>query len=250
MIEKEKEIWKDIPGYEGYYQASNLGRVRSLDRTVTFSNGYDRFYKGGVMNGSVNKGYRQYSLNINGVNRTFQCSQLVAMAFLGHVPNGYDSVVDHINGITDDDRLENLRIVTQRENSSTCFRSDKKSLSSKYVGVSFFKKQEKWAAQIYYKDKNVVLGYFKTELEASNAYQLALSKVKDGSFNHNDYKPKWTSEYKGVFFHKASNKWRAQITINGKRKHIGSFHTELEAHNAYQKALKQKQDGVALFNFV
>ena len=41
-----KEIWKHIPNYEGYYQASNLGMVRSLDRTVITSNGQKKFYKG------------------------------------------------------------------------------------------------------------------------------------------------------------------------------------------------------------
>ena len=239
MAQNTKEIWKDVPGYEGYYKVSNMGIVTSVDRWIIMKNNEKRFFKGRVV-GINNKGYNKVNLCKIGQSRSFYVSQVVAMAFLGHIPNGYDFVVDHINGITDDDRLENLRIVTQRENTSICFRSDKKSLSSKYVGVSFFKKIEKWAAQIYYKDKNVILGYFKTELEASNAYQLALSKVKDGSFNHNDYKPKWTSEYKGVFFHKASNKWRAQITINGKRKHLGSFHTEIEAHHAYQNALKTK----------
>lgn len=43
--EKTKEIWKDVPGYEGYYQASNLGKVRSLDRTIIDKNGYSKFYK-------------------------------------------------------------------------------------------------------------------------------------------------------------------------------------------------------------
>ena len=61
--EKTKEIWKDVPGYEGYYQASNLGRVRSLDRTIIDKNGCSKFYKKKVIVGSYNKGgYRQTSL--------------------------------------------------------------------------------------------------------------------------------------------------------------------------------------------
>ena len=48
MTEK-KEIWKDVPGYENYYQASNLGRVRSLDRTITNNNGVKKVYKGKVL---------------------------------------------------------------------------------------------------------------------------------------------------------------------------------------------------------
>lgn len=242
----EKEIWKDVPGYEGYYQASNLGRVRSLDRIITYSNGYDRFYKGGVMNGSVNNGYRQTALHINGIRRNFKFSQLVAMAFLNHEPNGMKMVVDHINGVRSDDRVENLRIVTNRANLSTCFRSDRDSLSSEYVGVNWDKKPSKWRALIEYKGVSVHLGYYNTEIEASKAYQLALSKIEDGSFNADDYKPNHTSKHRGVHFNKAMNKWRAQIMINGKRKHLGYFKTELEAHNACQKALKQKHYVIAL----
>ena len=241
-----REVWKDIPNYEGYYQVSDIGRVRSLDRTVIYKNGRECFYKGRIIKGIVSNGYRQTTLKKNNIGRTFKFSQLVTMAFLGHEPNGVDFVIDHINGDRSDDRVENLRIVTQRENSSTCFRSDRDSLSSEYVGVNWDKTVSKWRSQIQSKGVQTYLGYYNTDIEASNAYQEALSKVKDGSFNHNDYKPKWTSEHKGVSFHKATNKWVAQITINGKRKHIGLFKTELEAHNAYRKALKQKKDGSTL----
>lgn len=232
-----KELWEDIPNYEGYYQASSLGRVRSLDRTVIYKNGREQFYKGRITKGSVNNGYRQTKLRGDGIGRTFMFSQLVAMTFLGHEPNGHDLVVDHINGDKSDDRVENLRIVTHRANTSTCFRSDRGSFSSEYVGVNWSKKASKWLALIYHDGVHTHLGCYNTEIEASKAYQLALSKIKDGSFNHNDYKPKLTSEYKGVYFHKAANKWHAKITINGKRKYLGLFKTELEAHNAYQKAL-------------
>ena len=238
MSEKEVEIWKDIPEYEGYYQASNLGRIRSLDRTVVFSDGRKRFCKGRVMKGGVNKGYRLTTLCINGIGRSFMFSQLVAMTFLGHEPNGQTLVVDHINGDKSDNRVENLRIVTQRANISSCFRSNKDSFSSECAGIYWNEEKSKWQSQIQHKGVKTYLGLYNTEVEASNAYQSALSKIKDGSFNPNDYKPKWTSEYKGVSFYKRYNKWQARIRINGKQKHIGLFKTELEAHNAYQNTLK------------
>ncbi len=178
----EKEIWKDIPGYEGYYQASNLGRVRSLDRTVTFSNGYDRFYKGRIIKGNINEGgYRQTALGVNGIGRNFKFSQIIAMTFLGHEPNGHDLVVDHINGDKSDDRVENLRIVSHRANLSTCFRSDRETLSSKYLGICFHNRDKKWQAQITINGKQKYLGSFKTEIEAHNAYQKALKQKQDGS---------------------------------------------------------------------
>ena len=236
-----KEVWGDIPGYEGYYQASSFGRVRSLDRIVTFSNGYDRFYKGRLMKGSVNNGYRLTTLKKNNIGRTFKFSQLVSMAFLGHEPNGNTLVVDHKNGDRADDRLDNLRLVTNRANISTCFRSDEGSFSSGYAGVYWNKRVSKWQALIQYNGARIYLGLYNTEIEASIAYQSALSKIEDGSFNPDDYKPEWTSKYKGVSFNKPSNKWQARITINGKQKHIGLFKTELEAHQACQSKLKELQ---------
>lgn len=234
-----KEEWRDVPNYEGYYQVSDLGRVRSLDRVITYSNGQKRFYKGRIIKGSVNKGYRRTALNIDGVGREFKFSQLVAMAFLGHEPKGHTLVVDHINGDKLDDRVENLRIVTQRANATTCFRSDRDSFTSEYVGVYWDKKMTKWQSQIQHKGVRVHLGFYNTEIEASIAYQAALSKIKDGSFNTDDYKPKLTSKYKGVSFKKASNKWVARITINGKQEYLGCFSTELEAYQSYLKATKE-----------
>ncbi|HHX63157.1 MAG TPA: hypothetical protein GX707_20965 [Epulopiscium sp.] len=238
MSKKEVEIWKDIPEYEGCYQASNLGRIRSLDRIVVDSRGGERFYRGGVMNGSVNKGYRQTTLRINGIGRNFMFSQIIAMTFLGHKPDGHTLVVDHINGDRSDNRVSNLRIVTNRANTTICFRSNEESFSSEYAGVNWHENVSKWRSQIQHRGVKTHLGYYDTELEASNAYQSALSKIKDGSFSPSDYKPKCTSKYKGVYFNKSSNKWQAHIRINGKNKYLGLFKTELLAHNAYQNALK------------
>lgn len=235
----QKEIWKDVPNFEGYYQASNLGRVRSLDRIVVDSRGGERFYKGRVLAGYINKttGYRQASLNINGERITLRASQIVAITYLGHKPDGFNKVIDHINGNKLDDRVENLQIVTHRENSTTCFRKDRKNLSSKYVGVSWNKRDKKWQAHIKYEGELIYLGLFNTELEASENYQKSLSEINNGVFNPEEYKPNFASKYKGVYFHKASNRWTSQVRVNGKQKYLGKFKTELEAHHAYQKAL-------------
>lgn len=237
--EKTKEIWKDVPGYEGYYQASNLGKVRSLDRTIIDKNGCSKFYKKKVIVGSYNKGgYRQTSLNKNGVSTPLKFSQIIAMTFLSHVPDGGHHVLDHINGNKTDDRVANLRVITQRENCSIGYRSDKESLRSRYVGVGFVENTKRWVAQIYHKNVATRIGCFKKEIDASNAYKEALSKIKDGTFNPNDYKPKFASKYKGVYYSKKNDRWFAQIRINKKTKAIGTFKTEIEAHEAYQNKLK------------
>lgn len=242
MNKAEIEIWEDIPNYEGYYQVSNLGRVRSLDRIVITKDKREYFYNGFIIKGTVSNGYRQTNLRkgSGSIGKTFKFSQLVAMAFLNHEPNGHALVVDHINGDRSDDKVENLRVVTHRANSTTCFRSNEESFSSGYIGVCWSKKSSKWESKIKYNDVYIYLGCHDTELEASSAYQSALSKINEGSFNPDDYKPKLTSKYKGVCFYKKTNKWKAQISINGKRKHLGYYPTELEAHKARLKA-EEKQ---------
>jgi hypothetical protein len=238
MIDKENEIWKDVPGYEGYYKVSNLGRVRGLDRVITCKSGASKLLKGKMLNPTMSNGYKQVSLAMKGRRRTFKISQLVAMAFLGHKPDGFKLVVDHINGNRLDNRVENLRIVTNRANASTCFRANNGTFSSEYLGAHWHINSLKWNSSIYYEGIYVYLGSFDNEADASNAYQEALSKIKNGSFNPNDYKPKFSSKYKGVNLDKRVNKWMARITIKGSRKYLGLFKTEEEAYEAQQKALK------------
>ena len=240
MIEK-KEIWKDVPGVEGVYQASNMGRVRSLDRTVVYKDGRERFYKGIVIEGSVHKGYRKIKLSVNGKCKVFNTSQIIAMTFLDHTPDGHTKVIDHKNGDRSDDRVENLRIVTNRENlSNVCFRKDSKTLSSRFTGVSWHKRAEKYRSSIQYEGELIFLGFYDNELEASKSYQKALSEINNGVFNPDGYKPSFTSKHKGVYFNKQSNKWMSRVRVNGKQKYLGIFKTELEAHHAYQKALKER----------
>ena len=91
--------------------------------------------------------------------------------FLNHKPNK-EFVVDHINNIKLDNRLENLQLITQRENSS----KDRKG-TSVYRGVSWAKQNKKWIAQITINKKKINLGYFTIELNASKAYNLALINI-------------------------------------------------------------------------
>ena len=158
-----QEIWKDIPNYEGMYQVSNLGRVKSLKRSK------EVVLK--LMDDT--KGYLCLSLYKDGVKRTRKVHRLVAEAFLGHKPNGMELVVDHIDHNTKNNKVSNLRIVTQRQNSSHL----KKKGSSKYTGVYLFKRTGRWAAKIQVNRCEVHLGYFKTEHQAHLAYQKALKEL-------------------------------------------------------------------------
>jgi hypothetical protein len=101
--------------------------------------------------------------------------QLVAMAFLNHTPCGMNLVVDHINSNKLDNRVENLQLITQRENSS----KDIKNKTSKYTGVSWCKHRGKWLSQIYLNKKTYNLGRFNCELSAHLAYINKLKQIKN-----------------------------------------------------------------------
>lgn len=170
------EIWKDIPGYEGYYQVSNLGRVKSLNRTVFIRENVKGVKRERIMKTPVNsQGYPLVRLTKNGIPKPFKVHRLVAIVFLNHTPCGMNKVVDHIDGNTKNNHLDNLRIVTQRENAS------KKHLksTSQYTGVYWYKKIGKWHSQISKGKKKKHLGYFDCEIQAHKAYQKALSNINN-----------------------------------------------------------------------
>ena len=162
----EKEIWKDIPGYEGLYQVSSEGRVKSLKRKGV---GQDRILKPSD-NG---RGYYQSCLVKDKKIKTIQVHQLVAMAFLGHTICGMKVVVDHIDNNKSNNNLNNLQLISCRENLS----KDKKGGSSKYVGVTWHKPRNKWRSMIRINGKNKHLGLFTNELDARDAYQEALKNL-------------------------------------------------------------------------
>ena len=113
----ENEIWKDIPGYEGYYQVSNFGLIRSCDRLVVAANGRTRFIKGKMIRSSYNnKGYLITHLCKNGVIQGKCVHHFVALVFLGARPKGMD--IDHINEDKTDNRACNLRYMSHHDNAS------------------------------------------------------------------------------------------------------------------------------------
>ena len=171
------EEWKDVIGYEGFYQVSNMGRVKSLERIVKHSIGGDKLVNERILKPGVVNGYYQVSLSKNGNHKICKIHQLVVVSFLNHIPNGHTIVIDHVDGNKLNNKLTNLHLVTNRENSTTCFRKDKDKHSSQYVGVNWHKSCNKWKSQIQINGKRKHLGLFNTELEASNAYQNKLKEI-------------------------------------------------------------------------
>lgn len=98
------ETWKEIKGYEGYYEVSDEGRVRSLDRIATDG----RRLKGKILEGSIDSyGYKVVGLSKGGKATQHKIHQLVLGAFSDNPNNLPD--VDHINAVKTDNRLVNLR---------------------------------------------------------------------------------------------------------------------------------------------
>ena len=118
-----EEVWKDVVGYEGMYQVSNLGRIRSLDRFVNSSviNIGKKKTKGRILKQCICHGYLVVSLGKNG--KTQRVHRLVANEFIPNPEN--KPHIDHINTIRTDNRVENLRWVTAKENSNNPISKEK-----------------------------------------------------------------------------------------------------------------------------
>ncbi len=112
----DEEIWMPIPDYEGLYEASSLGRIRVLDRTVPQLRPYGRvtFVKRGLVlkQKRSKSGYMNVGLSKGGRQRTYRVHRLVMAAFHGKS----ELQVNHKNEIRDDNRLVNLEYLSSSEN--------------------------------------------------------------------------------------------------------------------------------------
>lgn len=149
------EEYRFIPNTNNEYMVSNLGNVKSLKQGRNL-----------VMKTPKNKeGYCFVNLRINGKSKVQTVHKLVAMAFLGHIPNGITNVVDHIDGNKSNNNLENLRVISNKENTTRYRR-----------GYYFCKQKSKWHVRTLHNGKIMHIGFYKCELDAREAYLNALKK--------------------------------------------------------------------------
>lgn len=113
-INIEEEVWKEIPGYEGYYEVSSHGKVRSCTRTLWNGKGYHKVLGAKKALRKKKNGYFDLDLTKNGIITKFLIHRLVAMVFL---PNPYNRpVVNHLDGDPSNNCLSNLEWATYSEN--------------------------------------------------------------------------------------------------------------------------------------
>lgn len=147
------EIWQPIPEFDGY-EASNLGRIRSLKQKNIR-----------VLSVNLNQlGYHRVKVSLNGVEKQFCVHKLVAYAYLPN-PNNYTEV-DHLDKNKSNNTLSNLKWVSRSENLLN--RNKIKNTQSKYKGVSLF--QNKYRVRAYLNKKCFNIGLFDDEIEAATAY--------------------------------------------------------------------------------
>ena len=119
-----KECWKPVvlldtgESYEGLYEVSNMGRVRSLDRWINNSYGSKQFIKGKILKTRLNRGYETIDLHKDGNKKTISVHRLVAFAFVDGYFEG--AIVDHIIPIANGGKniYVNLHWVTHSENNN------------------------------------------------------------------------------------------------------------------------------------
>jgi hypothetical protein len=160
---EQKEIFKDIPGFEGKYQASTHGRIfnKNRDEFATLKSRRTEYF----------------DVKLNGIN--YSVSRIVATTFLKLDINNKKILVDHINKIRTDNNLSNLRLVNVLQNSMNVDKSKSKQYTSKYKGISYCttrNSKNKWKASFRFEKENYTK-YFDDEKRAVEYYNKEIVRV-------------------------------------------------------------------------
>lgn len=159
------ETWETITEFN-QYEVSNYGNIRHV------------LNKKNLILQKDKKGYLRIKFynKKSKAKKTIRVHILVAKYFLKHdTDKSLKLVIDHIDNNKSNNHFSNLQIITNRENCS----KDKPNKTSKYVGVSYDKFRNKWAAEIRENKKRHKLGRFNNEYDAHIAYQNKLKEIQN-----------------------------------------------------------------------
>lgn len=173
-----QEEWKDVSSYKGFYQVSDLGRAKSLQRIVLRKNGAPFTVRETILKQwKCNKGYLFVTLWDKGEHLNIAISKLIWICFNNVTLNGSKFVVDHKNNSQRlNNTLSNLELITGRKNVSKD--KDLNNKSSKYTGVCYNKVNRNWQVNIKIdKPGSYHLGSFYDEDLAGRIYQIAVDNL-------------------------------------------------------------------------
>lgn len=220
----EGEEWRPVVGYEGYYEISSFGRVKSLSRT----RGGGIYSSEKILKQSLTrKGYCSVGFSKHSNGKTCSVHSLVALMFIGERPPNL--VIDHIDNNPLNNQATNLRYLSNRENISKGHLIN----SSKLTGAIYDKKNKMWVARIGYNRVYYFLGCFKSEIDAHEAYNKALLNLDNLKISNNQHNHKWFlatsptgeeyTEYNASVFCKTHSLQRGHVSSilnnKGNRKH-------------------------------
>jgi len=228
----KSETWVDAFGFEGVYQVSNFGRIRSVSRIVIKTNGHRLPVKGNILNPSVSRnGYLVISRNTFksvGERVTIKIHRLIFESFNEQIKEGLE--IDHIDRDKTNNHIDNLRLVNRRDNINN------RSNNKKYIGVTDI--GTGFSAKIYYQGKTYQLGVARSENEASEYYQKAKSEIEKGTFleyhKSLNYRVKKVDTPKYISYRQNRKTFRVKV----KSKHVAECKTLELAKQALDKYLK------------
>jgi hypothetical protein len=206
----QEEIWRPVVGYEGFYEVSNLGRVKSIRKNRIMKTPKDK------------RGYSQLNISDNKKLSHVTVHILVAKAFLGERPNKCH--IDHIDGNKTNNCIDNLEYVTAMENLVRGL-AKKENQHSRKLGVTWHKQSKKWQSYKRFGGECYYLGSFDDEYLASETYlrmdRESAEKLKNTRIDNKHSKEKCVSYNKSIGY------W----TYRSKKNCIKTkyFKTEIEA---------------------
>lgn len=182
MKEIKKEYWKDIPGYEGMYQCSTYGNVRSLDRYIQGHSGKYQFKKGQDIIPRKNKnGYLQFALNKDSERKMVYVHIIIAETFLKK-DNLCKCTVNHKDGNKINNSVDNLEWCSYSQNNKHAYDELHRNVS----------KEGARRKEIYFIDtKTKSMKYYESIAEASRSIKLSHTQIN--RYIHSD--KKWKGRY-------------------------------------------------------
>jgi hypothetical protein len=229
-----KEIWKPVPGYEGVYEVSNYGRVRSLDRYRTIRGSLHK-YKGKILKPYMYQKYTQGISLRDGSKKDYWTLPHLVLRVFGDYSGSSDKII--VVGYRDGDRtnlyIGNLYIAAER------FKHDKSDYALWEIN------NNSWQVRMNIAGKFRYFGLYKTKEQAQNVRDTIREIYKETGKIVYPQKYSITTRRKAgsgsIYLDKKRNKWMARITENKKTHYFGVFPTKEEAEAVLDGYIAKKK---------